>query len=91
MEVRLTLQKFTEIGSHGFPRVSCYGHRGEQVDNGRKWPKMDFRVFPVMVIEVEKRRSGKNGGKWSKMVENGLPRENGRKWISAYFTSFPYY
>ena len=28
------------IGSHGFPRVSCYGHRGEQVDNGRKWPKM---------------------------------------------------
>ena len=25
---------------NGFPRVSCYGHRGEQVDNGRKWPKM---------------------------------------------------
>ena len=40
MEVRLTLQELAEIGSHGFPRVSCYGHRGEQVDNGRKWPKM---------------------------------------------------
>ena len=32
-----------------------------------------------------------NGRKWSKMVENGFPRENGRKWISACFTSFPYY
>ena len=50
MEARLTLQELgeaslprgsfappmAEIGSHGFPRVSCYGHRGEQVDNGRK-------------------------------------------------------
>ena len=51
MEVRLTL---AEIGSHGFPRVSCYGHRGEQVDNGRKWQEMvekwskiDFRGYLV--------------------------------------------
>ena len=42
------------IGSHGFPRVSCYGHRGEQVDNGRKWQEMvekwskiDFRGYLV--------------------------------------------
>ena len=40
MEVRLTLQKFAEISSHGFPRVSCYSHRGGPVDNGRKWSKM---------------------------------------------------
>ena len=40
MEVRLTLQKFAEIGSHGFPRVSCYGYRGDQVGNGRKWQEM---------------------------------------------------
>ena len=56
------------------------------VENGRKWvaagkwQKMDFRVFYVVAIEVEKRRSGKNGGKWSKMgcrgylVGNGFPR-----------------
>ena len=25
------------------------------------------------------------------MVENGLPRLFGRKWISAYYTPFPYY
>ena len=41
---------------------------------------MDFRVFYVVAIEVEKRRSGKNGGKWLKMgcrgylVGNGFPR-----------------
>ena len=41
---------------------------------------MDFRVFLVVAIEVEKRRSGKNGRKWSKMgcrgylVGNGFPR-----------------
>ena len=40
MEVRLTLQKFAEIGSHGFSRVSCYGQYGSQAGNGRKWPKM---------------------------------------------------
>ena len=37
-------------------------------------------MFHVVAIEVEKRRSGKNGGKWSKMgcrgylVGNGFPR-----------------
>ena len=37
-------------------------------------------MFLVVAIEVEKRRSGKNGGKWSKMgcrgylVGNGFPR-----------------
>ena len=40
MEVRLTLQKFAEIGSHGFPRVSCYGQYDSQAENGRKWLKM---------------------------------------------------
>ena len=52
MEVRLTLQKFAEIGNHGFPRVSCYGQYGSQAGNGRQWQEMDFRVFPVMAIEV---------------------------------------
>ena len=32
-----------------------------------------------------------NGRKWLKMVENGFPRLFGRKWISAFFTSIPYY
>ena len=49
-----------ENGSHGFPRVSCYGHRGEQVDNGRKWPKM-----------VEKWSKKVHRGK---MAENGFSR-----------------
>ena len=40
MEVRLTLQKFAEIGSHGFPRVSCYGKYDSQAGNGRQWQKM---------------------------------------------------
>ena len=40
MEVRLTLQELAEIGSHGFPRVSCYGQYGSQAGNGRKWQKM---------------------------------------------------
>ena len=40
MEVRLTLQELTEIGSHGFPRVSRRGHRGGQAGNGRKWQAM---------------------------------------------------
>ena len=29
--------------------------------------------------------------KWPKYGLNGLPRENGRKWITARFSSFPYY
>ena len=32
--------KWQKMVENGLPRVSCYGHRGEQVDNGRKWPKM---------------------------------------------------
>ena len=66
----------------------------EMAENGRKWWKMDFRVFHVVAIEVEKRRSGKNGkngGKWPKMAENGFPRENDRKWIFACLAPFPYY
>ena len=50
MEFRLTLQKFAENGSHGFPRVSRHGHRGGQVGHGRKWQKwqkMDFRGYLV--------------------------------------------
>ena len=47
MEVRLTLQKFAEIGSHGFPRVSCYGQYGSQAGNGRKWSKMGCRGYLV--------------------------------------------
>ena len=52
MEVRLTLQKLAENGSHVFPRVSCYGQYGSQAGNGRKWWEMDFRAFHVVVIEV---------------------------------------
>ena len=44
-------------GSHGFPRVSCYGHRGEQVDNGRKWPKNGRKM-------VEKSSPRLFGRKW---------------------------
>ena len=94
MEVRLTLTTFAEIGSHGFPRVSCYSHRGDQAGNGRKWQEMDFRVFYAVVIEVTRKTMAKmvkkveNGRKWQK---KSSPRLFGRKWISAYFTPFPYY
>ena len=47
MEVRLTLQKFAEIGNHGFPRVSCYGQYGSQAGNGRKWQEKDHRGYLV--------------------------------------------
>ena len=92
-----------KMAGNRFPRVSRHGHRGDQEDHSRKWLKMakkDFRGYMVgngfprvsrRGHRGRKRRSGKNGGKWSKMVENGFPRENGKKWISAYFTSFPYY
>ena len=40
MEVRLTLQELAEIGSHGFPRVSCYGQYDSQAGNSRKWQEM---------------------------------------------------
>ena len=45
MEVRLTLQKLAEIGSHGFPRVSCYGQYGSQAGNGRKWQEKVHRGY----------------------------------------------
>ena len=63
-------------------------------DNGRKKEAIDFRVFRVMVVEVARQAMAKNGQKWPKMVENGFPRENDRKWIFASipsFPSFPYY
>ena len=66
----LTLQELAEIGSHGFPRVSCYGQYGSQAGNGRQWPKMDFRVFCAVIIEVTRKAM-------VKMVENG------RKWVAA--------
>ena len=47
---------------------------------------MDFRAFHVVAIEVTRQAMAENGGKWQKMVENGLPRLFGRKWIFAYFT-----
>ena len=60
MEVRLILQKFAEIGSHGFPRVSCYGQYGSQAGNGRQWLKM-----------VENGRKKVHRGY---LVENGFSR-----------------
>ena len=58
-------------------------------ENGRKWSKMDFRGkmvgngFPRVIRHGSRGSQAGNGRKWSKMVENGFPRENGRKWISA--------
>ena len=91
------------MAENGFPRVSRHGHRGSQEDhgrNGRKWQKKGCRGYLVgngfpRVSRHGSRGSqedhGQNGRKWSKMVEKSSPRENGRKWISARFTSFPYY
>ena len=88
---------------NGFPRVSRHGSRGSQAgndQNGRKWQKKGCRGYLVgngfpRVSRHGSRGSqedhGQNGRKWSKMVEKRSPRENGRKWISARFTSFPYY
>ena len=59
MEVRLTLQKFAEIGSHGFPRVSCLDNkvaRQVMAENGRKWQKIEVRL--------KKTTFAKNGRKW---------------------------
>ena len=47
---------------------------------------MGFRAFLVMDNTVARQVMAENGGKWQKMVENGLPRLFGRKWIFAYFT-----
>ena len=86
-----------EIGSHGFPRVSCYGYRGDQVGNGRKWSKMGCRGylvgngFPHVSRHGHRGDQVGNGRKWPKITKNGLPRLFGRKWISACFTPFPYY
>ena len=50
MEVRLTLQKFAEIGSHGFPRVSRHGWKWSH------WPAittiidMDIAHFSTRVL-----------------------------------------
>ena len=52
---------------------------------------MGFRAFLVMDNKVARQAMAENGGKWQIMVENGLPRENGRKWISACYPPFPYY
>ena len=87
MEVRLTLQELAEIGSHRFPRVSCYGHRGEQVDNGRKWLKMvengrkkvhrGYLVGNGLFACFAPWPSRWPGRQRQKMVENG------RKWVAA--------
>ena len=70
MEVRLTLQELAENGSHGFPRVSCYGQYDSQAGNGRKWQEMAEKSSPrlfgrkwtsraicAMVIEVARQAS----------------------------------
>ena len=49
---------------------------------------MGFRAFLVIAIEVTRQAMAGNGRKLQKMAENGFPRENGRKWISALFTSW---
>ena len=88
------------MAGNRFPRVSRHGHRGDQEGNGRKWLKMakkDFRGymvgngFPRVSRRGHRGDQAGNGRKWLKMVEKGFPRLYGRKWISAYFTSFPYY
>ena len=63
MEVRLTLQKLAEIGSHGFPRVSCYGQYDSQAGNGRKWQEMaeNGRKWSKMVEKSSPRLFGR---KW---------------------------
>ena len=48
--------------------------------NGRKWQKIDFRVFHVVAIEVEKGGQVKmveNGRKWSKIDFRGYLVGNG--------------
>ena len=50
MEVWFKLQKFAEIGNHGFPPVPCYGQYGSQAGNGRKWQEMDFRALCVISL-----------------------------------------
>ena len=62
------------------------------VENGRKWWKIDFRVFPVMAIKVTRQAMAGNGRKWwkmdfrGKMVENGFPRVS-RHSPTTYYSS----
>ena len=53
----------------------------------QKWQEMDFRVFLVMIIEVAR----KTIAEMAENGEKGFPRLFGRKWISACFSSIPYY
>ena len=46
---------------------------------------MGFRAFLVMDNTIARQAMAGNGRKWQKMVENGLPRLFGRKWIFALF------
>ena len=103
MEVRLTLQELAEIGNHGFPHVSCYGYRGDQVEHGRKWQEMagngrkwqemgcrGYLVgngFPRVLRHGHRGSPVDNGQNGRKMAEKSSPRLFGRKWISACFTS----
>ena len=96
-----------KMAGNGFPRVSRRGHRGDQEDHSRKWLKMakkDFRGymvgngFPRVSRRGHRGDQAGNGRKWLKMAGNGRkwskkssPRLFGRKWISAYYTPFPYY
>ena len=80
MEVRLTLQKFAEIGSHGFPRVSCYSHRGNQVGNGRKWQIMAENRSQVKIDDICQKMAGNRFPRVSRHGHRGGPVDNGRKW-----------
>ena len=91
MEVRLTLQEFAEIGSHGFPRVSCYGHRGSQAGNGRngrKWQKMAENGFSRVLSHGHRGGQAGNGRKWLKMAENGGKLISAGKWQKMDFRVF---
>ena len=76
----------------------------EMAENGRKWSKMDFRGylvgngFPRVSRRGHRGDQAGNGRQWQEMAGNGRkwskkssPRLFGRKWISAYYTPFPYY
>ena len=76
MEVRLTLQKFAEIGSHGFPRVSCYGQYGSQAGNGRKWQEMAGNRSQVKKDDICQKMAGNGFPRVSRHGHQGSPVSN---------------
>ena len=92
------------MGFRAFLVIAIEVTRQAMAGNSRKWQKIEVRLkkttfakkmagngFPRVSRRGHRGDQAGNGRKWLKMAKKGFPRLFGRKWISAYFMSFPYY